>query len=259
LLAPACSGTGDGGTGDTPSDPSADVLGSGDRLHELLGPAPWVNEEDVLSEACVVPGERPVHVTGLSIVAIDRFDETGAGQRGNFYVQDGVDHPTEFSGVTVFDPSFSPPDLRLEPGDSADLNGMLMEFLGPSTGAFGSCKTLPEIGGTMSFRFDRGTIVPTTIPIADLASYDTARRWLGMLVRVENVTIAATGENKGGRYTAPIAAPGGTPPSIANELYDIEAEGPALEQDTTFRAVTGVVTYFYAFKLVPRSPADFEP
>ena len=262
LLA-GCSGTGNGGTGDPPSEPSSSKLGNGSRLSELLGPATWFEAGNTDSEGCDAPADRTVYVTGVTVVAIDRYDETSEGQLGNYYVQDTSLEPAPFSGVTVFAPSFSPPDLRLAEGDVVDMNGALMEFLGPSSGKFGDCKTLPEVGGTLSFRLENGTRVPAVISIDDLKSYEAARQWLGMLVRLENVRIAAAGSGSGGRYTAPLDVGAGVPasdvPKISNELYDLEGDGPPLAGPQDFKSITGVVTYFYGFKIAPRSPDDFEP
>ena len=47
-------------------------------------------------------------------------------------------------------------------------------------------------------------------------------------------------------------------PKISNELYDLLNEGPALAQGVKLKSVTGIVTYFYGFKIAPRSPDDFE-
>jgi hypothetical protein len=262
LALSACGSTGSGGTGDSPSEPSTSKLGDGARLHEVVGEATWLDPNDADSASCDSPKDRHVHVTGVTVVGIDRFDETGQGQLGNFYVQDTAVDPVPFSGITVFAPSFSPPDLRLAEGDVADALGTLMEFLGPSSGRFGECKTLPEIGGTLSFRLENGIREPHTITIDDLKSYETARQWLGMLVRVEDVRIAADAANSSGRYTAPLDVGSGVPasdvPRISNELFDLENEGPPLTQGMTFPSVSGIVTYFYGFKLAPRSAADFE-
>jgi hypothetical protein len=260
----ACSGTGDGGTGDPPSQPLADVCGNGARLSQILSDVTWVDPADKDSLNCKYPPDRSVHATGLTVLTIDTYDETGSGQRGNIFVQDcaGADPPA-YSGVTVFDPSFSPPDLRLAPGDVADALGVLMEFPGPSGSEFDFCRTLPEIGGTLSFRFDRtGDILPKSIPVTDLATYKNARQWLGMLVRVQGVTIAADPYEKNGRYTVDIdtgiTSMDEDPVAISNELYDLKGRGPMLAQGAVIGAVTGIVTYFYGFKIAPRSPDDIE-
>lgn len=257
-----CGGA-EGEQGDAYVDPVADVHGSGNRIHELIGPAKWLDPADTDSTSCDSPGESTVFASGLAIVAIDRYDETGDGALGNYYVEDLYDDPPPYSGVTVFEPSFSPPDLRLASSDVVDANGVLTEFLGPTSGRFGKCKTLPEIGGTLSLRFDGKVAKPKVIPVSDLKSYETARPWLGMLVTVENLVIANDPTSSGGRYAADINVGGGIEqadvPRVSNELYDLEGEGPPLAEGTQFKRVTGIITYFYGFKLAPRSPADFEP
>lgn len=262
----ACSSSGGGGTGDPPTEPTADPCGGGLRLPDVVGPASWVDPKNANSVNCKYPTDKPVSLSGVRVLAIDRFDETGDGQTGNYYVEDACANPLgPFSGMTVYAPSFSPPDLRLAAGDVVDVLGNLSEFPGPSSGAFPQCRTLPEVGGTMTFRFEQGPdLVPVTIPATDLKTYDGARQWLGMLVRVKNLRIAADAKgSSSGRYTAQIDVGGGLSaidvPYISNELFDLENEGPALTEGTTFESVTGIVTYFYGFKLAPRSPADFVP
>lgn len=261
-LVAGCSGTG-GAIGDAPSKPHADELGDGERVSSVVGPATWVKPSDQMSETCSgKPVDHKVYVTGVTINAIDTFDETGKGARGNFYVQDAVAKPGPYSGITIFGPSFSPPDLRLAQGDVADVLGVLTEFSGPTSGPFPYCRTLPEIGGTMSFRFEDGPAEPITIPLSDLKSYDKARQWLGMLVRVEGVSVPTDPALSGGRFSADIDVGGGIEagdvPHITNDLYDIQKNGPVIVAGTTFKSVTGIITYFYGFKLAPRSPADFE-
>jgi hypothetical protein len=256
-------GCGIEGEGDAYIEPIADVHGSGNRIHQLVGPATWLDPDNADSLSCASPADRAVHASGLAIVAIDRFDETGDGALGNYYVEDAYDDPPPYSGITVFEPSFSPPDLRLAQNDVVDADGVLTEFLGPTSGRFGKCKTLPEIGGTLSLRFDGTPTTPKVIPVADLKSYETARPWLGMLVTLEDVVLANDPTSSGGRYAADINVGGGIEqsdvPRISNELYDLEGEGPPLAEGTQFSRVTGIITYFYGFKLAPRSPADFEP
>jgi len=266
----ACGGTADGGEGDLPSEPRADRYGDGARLVEVLGPATWFNAENTESVDCEIPNDRPIQVTGQTIIAIDKFDETGTGSLGNIYVQDSNLNPVAYSGITVFDPSFTPPDLRLTPGDVVDTLGAMQEFPGPNSATFGLCKTLPEIGGTMAFRYENGPRVPLTVVAAGggpgrwtpLTNYQDARQYLGMLVRVEDVTIDGDPYASNGRYTADIAVGGGVPfedvPEISNELFDLERDGPPVSDGAHFTAVTGVLTYFFSFRIAPRSADDFE-
>jgi hypothetical protein len=263
LAAPLLAACG-GGNGDAPTQPAAQEYGGGSRISDLVGEATWLDPEDLESTSCDVPPDRSARVTGVTIVAIDRFDETGSGATGNYYVEDSLEEPVPYSGATVYAPSFTPPDLRLAPGDVTDLLGVFTEFLGPSSaGRFGYCRTLPELGGTMTFRFENGRVEPIVVTVEELKSYEAARKYIGMLVRVEDVSIAGTPMNSGGRFTASLNVGAGVPaadvPKISNELYDLEIEGPPLAGGSAFSAVTGVLTYFYGFKIAPRSPEDFEP
>ncbi|MCC6523526.1 MAG: hypothetical protein IT373_12790 [Polyangiaceae bacterium] len=254
-------GCGSGG-GDPYAIPAADPYGSGERLTDLLGPATWIEDDNPDGAACLsLPIDREVDVPGLTISAIDSFDETGSGATGNVYVQDSRAAPVAFSGITVFEPGFSPPDLRVVAGDVVDVRGTLSEFPGPSSGPFPFCQTLPEIGGAMNLRFDGAAVPVADISVEDLTTYDKMRQWLGVLVRVKNVTIAAAPTSSSGRYSALLQVSGGATqqPSINNELFDLENDGPPLAQGTVLSSVTGVVTFFYAVHIAPRSPADIVP
>lgn len=265
LFATACSGNAadGGGTGDPASTPTADVCGAGTRLTDIVGEPTWIKPTDDSSNSCSYPAARTVSLSGLRLVAIDRYDETGDGATGNYYAQDACATVGPYQGMTVYAPSFSPPDLRLFPGDVGDLLGNLVEFPGPTSGPFPYCRTLPEVGGTLTFRFELGpNLTAHTIPLTDLKTYEKARQWLGMLVRIEKVRIADDPKDSGGRFSAPIDVGGGIPqsdvPSISNELFDLKGQGPPLAKDVTFEAVTGIITYFYGFKIAPRSADDFE-
>jgi hypothetical protein len=268
LLA-ACSG----GAGDQPSKPNADEFGECARIAETVGEATWVEPEEPMSMKCTRPQDRQVCISGVAIVAIDRFDETQDGKSsGNFYIEDGstADNPADFSGITVFRPSFSPPDLRLAEGDIADFIGNYTEFGGPSTFVFPYCRTLPEFSGTMSFRFDANLpLLPRDVTTDTLKSYDTARKHIGSLIQVKGLKLAGDGkfDSSKRRWTAAISVTGsieqGDQPSISNELFDINAaivakKAPVFKAGMVFKSVTGVLTYFGGFHLAPRSAADIE-
>jgi hypothetical protein len=262
-------GCGDGGGGDPPVKPDPSELGHGTPLDKILGPATW-EQPGNMEPNCSYPADEHISSTGLQVVAIDGFDETGSGQVGDVYLQEVSDDPAPYSGITAFGSSFSPPDLRLFAGDVVDFLGTKEEFKGPSSGPFSYCETLPELQGTLTFRFDGTTAQkPKTIKTTDLFDYATGRQWLGMLVKVENVNLFAAKSSgscpadlpTGCRYEAelvPDVPTMSTPPSIANELYDIKQRGPNLGAGTHFKSITGVVTYFYEFQIAPRSPEDFE-
>lgn len=255
-----CSGT-DGMLGDPLSEPHADPYGAGYRISELVGEAVWLDEDNSDSVDCQgIPPDRQVSITGTTITAVDRYDETGDGSTGNIYVQDHFVPAVPYSGLTVYAPGFSPPDLRVHADDVVDLFGVLMEFPGPSSGYFSFCRSFPEFGGTMSFRFDEGQVQPIVIDVTDLADFAKARQWMGMLVTVEDVTVSTDPTESGGRYNAPLSVGAGVAqgdvPTISNELFDLKNEGPTLAAQTQLASVTGIVTFFYSMHLAPRSASD---
>jgi len=256
LVLTACS---DGAPGDLSKIPQTEpnILGDGDRLSELNDPAAPQHP----------PDGTVVHVTGVSVLAVDEFDETSDGSSaGNLYVQDlpvnGA--PPPYGGITLFDPSFSPPTLRVGAGDVVDVRGQYDEFEGPSSSPFTNGQTLPEIvGGAITLRFENKPPEPFVIPLSDLASYDTGRRWIGMLVRVENVTAAEAGyKSTSGRYSVRLAVSGVTDakqlPTITNALFDLENSGVPVAQNSAYKSIVGVVQYFYNFSISPRTAADIQ-
>jgi hypothetical protein len=266
LLAAVFLGACGGGDGDQPSKPLANELGACGRLAKTIGPATWLDPADSMSAGCsMLPPARSVCLSGLSIVAIDDFDETGDGKSsGNYYVEDTSADPPPYAGVTIFRPSFSPPDLRLAEGDVVDFLGSYTEFNGPSTFKFGYCRTLPELSGALTFRFDNNLpLTPKVIPLADLKSYETGRPHLGTLVKLVNAQLDATGaSNSNGRYTSGLEVGSimnvADVPRVTNELFDLQTKGPPMPAGAVFKSITGVVTYFGGFHISPRSAADFE-
>ena len=245
-----------GGGGDAFQPPTGQVGGNGLNLADLNNPSnPRPSETE------------DINITGTKVVAIDRFDETGDGSSaGNIYVQDLLGKNQPYSGITVFAPSFSPPSLRIVTGDVVDVRGRYDEFRGPVANPFEPGESLPEIvGGTLSLRFDR---TPDTMPspidvnLEDLVDYDTGRQWIGMLVRLKNVRIQADAfKSDAGRWSANLLIAGQTAaslPRINNGLFAVDETGLEFTKGAIIEEVVGVVNFFYAFSISPRSAADIK-
>jgi hypothetical protein len=258
--------------GDPPSTPPADELGTGQRISSVLGgffgPAPWVQPTN-LTVNCPDPADVTVLTTGVTVSAVDTWDETGNGAVGTVYVQDTVPAPApHYAGMALFEPTFSPPNLKVLPGDVVDVAGLYEEYIGPATltecDRFCYCETLPQLGGAVTPRYTGTVPEPVVLTPEDLDTYANARQYLGMLVTVTNVTIATTGDEDDGRYSAPVqlqnVPPGSvvSPWSIDDELWDVYRLMP-LSANQCFASVTGIVTFFESFSLAPRSAADFVP
>ncbi len=222
-------------------EPSA--VGGGLRIAQVTNPKELCDGHDV-------------NVTGAVVLAVDEFDETLDGKsRGTIYVQD-LDSQAPFGGVSLFSPTFIPNNLRVSAGDVLDLQGLFVETKKIGTTVDFKDESLPQLSQPIgTFRFDAALPQPLVIPATDLAAYDSGRRWLGMLVRVENVTLTAAGTSNKGRVTAPISGTGLDAPTVTNELYDLPVS--ELTAGRKWKSVTGVVTYFFNFHVSPRSPADF--
>jgi hypothetical protein len=256
ILPPLLIACSDGSPGDLAlvPKPEGNILGNGARLYEL----------NDLTSAKHPKQDAEVIATGVSVVIVDSFDETHNGSSaGNVFAEDlPVDGKVPpFGGITLFDVSFSPPTLRVGPGDVVDIRGSYQEFAGPSSSPFNAGQSLPEIvGSTVSLRFEYKPLDPVLVDIADLGSYDTGRKWIGMLARIENVTAQANGSaSASGRYSIKLDVPNAQSiPTISNGLFDLENSGVPLTAGTSYKSITGVIEYFYNFTICPRSAADIE-
>jgi hypothetical protein len=245
-------------TGDLDSFPAtgSDIHGDGLRLYQI-------------NDGPLKPSDgSEVNVTAVSVVHLDTFDETSDGSSaGNVYVQDlpvnGAVPP--FGGMTLFDASYTPPTLRIAAGDVVDVRGTFDAFEGPSSSPFDPGEVLPEIvGGTVSLRFESTIPQPIEIPLADLGSYGTGKRWIGMLVVVKNIAVQEPGfKSQSGRFSVRLSVAGVADPmalpTLTNALFDLEASGNTFDSGTQFSSVVGVVQYFYNFSVAPRSKEDITP
>jgi hypothetical protein len=227
------------------------------RIHEIADPASPLK----------APHKTTVAVSGVVVVHVDTYDETHNGRSaGTIYVADlGSDKP--YSGLSLFNPSFIPGNLRVGAGDALDLRGEFQENqdlpVKFAPGAF-----LVQLAGPIgTFRFDAKVPDPIDIDVNDLTDYAKGRKWMNMLVRVKNVTLQrdAFGETTSGRISSdllPSTTTGSTPceapfpkiPTLVNELMDLQPL--QLKKDETIKTLVGVVTYFCNIHIAPRSAAD---
>lgn len=260
----ACSGGAGSGGDSVPQQPPS-VIGNGYTLAELNNPS---------SKLYKPPATKDLVITGVSVVAVDQFDETNNGKSiGNIYVEDLAQRQSDgsikscanitcpYSGMTLYGSAFSPPDLSVAAGDVVDIHGRYDAFTGPTSSPFDNGEILPEIsGGTVSLRFEYTPAAPVTIDIHDLTSYDTARKWIGMLVKIDNVQLTDNPTISSGRFSEHLNVGGGVTlnnvPTLSNALFDLQNSGLPLKQGQVFKSVVGVVQFFYTFSICPRSAAD---
>lgn len=253
VACPSC----DSQFGDTPVptfEPNPE--GNDKRIRQIADP----------SSVDYVKSGGSVAVSGAVVVAVDTYDETHNGKsQGTIYVADmGSQEP--YSGISLFNPSWVPGNLRVGPGDALDLRGTYQENntvpIQFAPGAF-----LVQIANPIgTFRFEATLPDPVVIPdIKKLAKYETGRPYLNMIVTVRDVTV------QGDLLTAPASGrmsaklmpedsfpkceePGDKAPTIVNELMDLAPL--QIAAGTKLKSLTGIVTFFCNLHIAPRTPAD---
>ena len=251
-------------SGDPPSPAGAPPAGGkGKRIRELADPT--------------LPGHETIvnttqSVSGAVVIAVDTYDEQNDGKgTGDVYVEDiGATKDTPYAGINLFAPSFSPGNLAVSPGDVLDMRGTYQEnALIPSKPpiVFPPGSLLVQLSQpNATFRYETTVPQPVDIDLADLADFQKGRRWIGMLVRVKNITaLDDTFVATKGRATTDITPQpaagfvfcGPNPAAtLVNALYPTQSLN--LKTGDKLKSVTGVVLFFCNLQLAPRSAADIE-
>ena len=256
LFSAGCSGQ----TGDPPVSKGIPAPGGKDlRLRDVGNPLLPRHAEFLTSSPSI---------SGVIVTAVDTYDETENGKgTGTLYVQDiGAAEP--YSGMSLFATTFNPGNLRVSVGDVLDLHGEYQEARdrGPNA-IFPKDSVQAQIAfATASFRYETRAPQPLDLKLADLMDFANGRRWIGMLVRLTDVT--AAGEMytaASGRASIDIApsgsgavtgcnAPFPKAPQIVNDLMDLKPLN--LKTGSKLKSVVGVVGFFCTIHLAPRSLAD---
>jgi hypothetical protein len=230
-----------------------------------LGPGLRISQVQDPSSPQYAPNTT-VNVTSVDVSFIDTYDETHDGKSiGTVYIQD-VGSSAPYSGLSLYESSFVPADLRLLPGDVIDVDGPYDESSSVGSAVFPTGHTLPQFNKPVStFRYAFTSPTPTVVSLDDLdmhadgSNYLPGRKWENMLVTVNDVVIAGgETDSTGLRISYLMGDPDGSIDlnacAISNELYPLgKNDFPA---GTHFTSVTGIVTWFYTYQIAPRSAAD---
>ena len=187
-------------------------------------------------------------------------------------MQEVASEPQPYQGIVVVSSLFSPPSLRITPGDVVDVNGPYQDYLSTNRDDANTTDVIPEFyKPTLSRRFDAvgTTPAPAEIAVSELTTYDTGRKWMSMLVTVQNVVLfqgigpvanAMTVAPTNGRLRVPLRVEGSslsTWPGVSNELCDVLAATGPLPPSQPIASITGVVTFVFGqFAIAPRSGDD---
>ncbi|HEY1957879.1 MAG TPA: hypothetical protein VGH28_19800 [Polyangiaceae bacterium] len=245
----ACSKASDN---DPPQTLNPNPLGPGDRLRDVQDPA----------SQSYAPNQN-VDVTSVVVTAVDEFDETHNGKsRGTIFVQD-ADQALPYAGISLYSPTYVPANLRLAPGDVVDMNGQYVEQQTIGTTVNFAPAFLPQMSKPqVQLQFETQEPQPVEVPLSDLQSFDTARKWIGMLVVVKDVTMfaAPSASDSSGRVSAAITNDANSA-ALNNELWDLQPwtgtnTSNSFAAGTHFASVTGIVDFFFNIFLCTRSMND---
>ncbi len=230
--------------GDGPHPPAPLAILHGTTIQEISNPESPKHLANTVS----------VSLASAVITAVDRYDETADGKsQGTIYVQD-VASSAPFSGISLFKPGLGGHGYRPASGDVFSLQGLYQENKSIGNARFPNGGVLPQIFQPVGlFRFESQPPEPLKIEASELYSFQTGRKWLGMVVTIPNITIAGFTNDGRGRVTAPIASSKSST-LITNEICNIPIE--KFPPGTAFASVTGVVTYFFDLHIAPRSLDD---
>lgn len=196
-------------------------------------------------------GER-VLFRDVLVLAVDDYDEDGEGRTGSVWV--GEAGGGSWSGVQLFNPTVVPTRVEPRAGDIVQVLGAVDEFvlLDDAGNPMDRNGTLTEIvDAVVQKTGETFPPPPTDVTENDLGERSRAEPYEGVLVRLRNVRVVSGYD----RYDE-ATTEGGI--KIANDLYEAPELNPEGFSPVTLRSLTGVVTYFFGFKLLPRGPEDIE-
>jgi hypothetical protein len=239
---------------------SACSSGGGDLNNLVEKPKPLGNP--IAKQAAPesrLPDGQTIRAQGVIVVAVDNYDDNGLGAVGDIYVQDPVQtgaKGTPWSGLRLYRPTKNPPDLELAPGQGVDLVGEFVAFPGPNGSTpFGDGILVPQASNaSLTLTYEAKPPEPIDITPADIADPVTGMQYASRLVRMHDVVLTA--DFAGARPEAKIYDTAGKT-VLSAKLYPVHKDA-TIKSGVTLKSVTGVLDYFYNFKLCPRSAADIE-
>lgn len=217
------------------------------------------------------PIGSPVNVRSVTVTAFDSYDEDNAGSVGSVYAQQYVpvgqttdrwapcpisaDPRYRVCAISLFAPTVAPTSFIPRPGDIVDLvGGQYTEFdcsgvCGNPPQPFDNGRFIPQISyGTVRSAGVSSAPTPLVVQLNDIIEHNA--ELMGILVTVENVTAVGAADTRG---EIPLTA-GRSGLKLTQEFTQVMG----VTNGTRFTRLTGVVTFFYGPKLVPRSAADVE-
>jgi hypothetical protein len=229
-MASGCRSDSGGDGNDDADDVTPDAGGEGVSIYDI--------------QNGIVPVDTAVTLEGVVVTAISIASPEGV------YVQDP--NGGEYSGIFVYRPT-NQNDMRI--GDVVSFSGAVVEFKYVPTMGTPDDKSFTQIVAVDSvpltlIKTGTATVTPQLVDAVKLAaSEDEAEKWESVLVKFENVSVVqGLNEFDEIRVTGPFRVQG--------NLTPLTVAGVALKKDDCLASISGVLNYFYDYKLFPRTEAD---
>ena len=218
------------------------------------------------------PIGSPVNVRSVTVTAFDTYDEDGTGRVGTMYLQEmspagdtsdpfrpcplTPDRRFRACAISLFAPTVAPVGFNPRPGDIVDIvGGEYDEFdcsgvCGTPPQPFSNGRFIPQVARPTARQSGVAPpLAPLPVTLNDIEQHNDAL--MGVLVTVENVTAMGAPDRRGEIQLG--AGRDGL--RLTQEFTRITG----VTAGTRWSRVTGIVTYFYTPKLVPRGPEDLVP
>ncbi len=202
--------------------------------------------QDASHQHFVQDGDEVV-LSNKVVTAVDKY----GNKTGSFWISEP--NGGAFSGVQVYNTDTTSAWWGdLEVGDLVTVHGRKMEYsyLDPDTNEPLFDDPLTEITEAQVTVLGSGTpLTPTDITASDLNTVETGEKWEGVLVRLTNVRVSDVSE-RDGRLEVKLGG--------STKAQDDLADLASVNEGVCLSRLTGVVTYFFDYYLMPRSAADIE-
>lgn len=201
-----------------------------------------------------------VRALDLMVTGVDRFDEDGAGRTGTIFVQEIAGGP--YSGIQMYRPTIQPAGEYLLPGDVVEVEGKYVEFeygqISPDD-ADPRGRTISQItDGVVRKTGEWISPEPTVVDDSNDVQVDpAAEQWEGVLVEIGGVEALTVPDSRGAFFVqgdgpCETTRDAETCAQVDDDNYAI----PDVAVGTRLSRVAGIMTYFYTYKLLPRSALD---